>query len=53
MTRSPALNLLIRRECLTAEARDLRQARDTQGAARAEAELRKLNTEILRAGLRR
>lgn len=53
MTHSPALNLLIARECLLAEARDLRQARDMQGAAKAEARLREVQTEILRAGTRR
>lgn len=53
MTRDPLLALSIRREVLRAEAEELRAARDTQGAAKAEAELRRVNTEILRAGLRR
>lgn len=53
MTRDPLTALAIRRETLLAEAQDRREARDMQGAARAEAKLRAVNLEILRAGLRR
>lgn len=53
MTRDPRLALAIRREVLRADAKALREARDSKGAAKAEAELRAVNIEILRAGLRR
>jgi hypothetical protein len=48
MTRHPLTNLAIRRAVLLAEAKRLRDARDMAGAARAEAELRAVVTEILR-----
>jgi hypothetical protein len=50
MTRHPLLNLAIRREVLLAEAAALRNARDMVGAQMAEAELRTVTTEIMRAG---
>ncbi len=50
MTRDALTNLSIKREILRAEAKQLREARDMAGAARAEAELREVNKEILKRG---
>lgn len=50
MTRDPLTALAIRRETLLAEAKDRREARDMAGAAKAEAELRDVNREILKRG---
>lgn len=50
MTRDPRLALAIRRACLLAEAEACRNARDMRGAARAEAELRAVTTQIMALG---
>lgn len=50
MTRNPVLSLAIKRECLLSKAQSLRDARDMEGAAKAEAELRAVNREILMRG---
>ncbi len=47
MTRCPLTALAIRRECLMAEARERREARDMAGAAKTEAALKAVNLEIL------
>lgn len=52
MTRCPLTALAIKRECLLSEAQALRDARDMEGAAKAEAKLRAVNREILMRGKR-
>ena len=50
MTRDALTDLGIKREILRAEAARLRDLRDMAGAAKVEADLRRVNLEILRRG---